>query len=70
MVLELEQNASIEDAYVAINDTKFNSEVIYLDDKYKYYNTWNKIQVKDINIVNWSESNKGTGLSLYAGRRL
>ncbi|KON70191.1 hypothetical protein AKG34_16485 [Peribacillus butanolivorans] len=66
-VLELEQNASIEGAYVAINDTKFNSEVIYLDGKYKYYNTWNKTQVKDVNIVNWSENNKGTGISLYAG---
>ncbi|MFE4425934.1 hypothetical protein ACFRH9_02390 [Peribacillus butanolivorans] len=66
-VLELEQNASIEGAYVAINDTKFNSEVIYLDGKYKYYNTWNKTQVKDVNIVNWSESNQGTGISLYAG---
>ncbi|MGE7764376.1 hypothetical protein [Peribacillus sp. NPDC096540] len=66
-VLELEQNASIKGAYVAINDTKFNSDVIYLDGKYKYYNTWNKTQVKDVNIVNWSESNQGTGISLYAG---
>lgn len=66
-VLELEQNASIEGAYVVINDAEFNSEVIYLDGKYKYYNTWNKTQVKDVNIINWSESNKGTGLSLYAG---
>ncbi|MDP9739961.1 UNVERIFIED_ORG: hypothetical protein QFZ59_001791 [Bacillus sp. B2I3] len=66
-VLELEQNASIEGAYVVINDAGFNSEVIYLDGKYKYYNTWNKTQVKDVNIINWSESNQGTGVSLYAG---
>lgn len=66
-VLELEQNASIEGAYVVINDAEFNSEVIYLDGKYKYYNTWNKTQVKDVNIINWSESNQGTGISLYAG---
>ncbi|MDV7764420.1 hypothetical protein [Peribacillus sp. CSMR9] len=66
-VLELGQNASIEGAYVVINDAQFNSEVIYLDGKYKYYNTWNKTQVKDVNIINWSESNQGTGISLYAG---
>lgn len=66
-VLELEKNASVEGAYIAINDAKFNSEVIYLDGKHKYYNTWNKTHIKDINIVNWSETNKGTGISLYAG---
>lgn len=66
-VLELEQNASIEGAYVVINDADFNSEVINLDGKYKYYNTWNKTEVKDVTIINWSESHQGTGLSLYAG---
>ncbi|MGX2960668.1 hypothetical protein JNUCC23_15545 [Peribacillus sp. JNUCC 23] len=66
-VLELEKNASIEGAYIAINDADFNSEVIYLDGKYKYYNTWYRTQVKDVNIVNWSESNQGTGVFLYAG---
>ncbi|HHT7140251.1 hypothetical protein J8Y17_13265 [Bacillus cereus] len=66
-VLELEKNASIEGAYIAIDDPKFNSEVIYLDGKNKYYNTWHKTQVKDINIINWTETNKGTGISLYSG---
>ncbi|MED0960580.1 hypothetical protein [Bacillus paramycoides] len=66
-VLELEKNASIEGAYIAINDPKFNSEVIYLDGKNKYYNTWHKTQIKDINIINWTETNKGTGISLYSG---
>ncbi|MCU4755357.1 hypothetical protein OCA26_04210 [Bacillus cereus] len=65
-VLELEKNASIEGAYIAIDDPKFNSEVIYLDGKNKYYNTWNKTQIKDINIINWAETNKGTGISLYS----
>ncbi|HDR4461299.1 hypothetical protein ACTFRD_10230 [Bacillus cereus group sp. MYBK249-1] len=65
-VLELENNASIEGAYVAIDDPKFSSEVIYLDGKNKYYNTWNKTQIKDINIINWTETNKGTGISLYS----
>ena len=59
-VLELEKNASIEGAYIAIDDPKFNSEVIHLDGKNKYYNTWNKTQIKDINIINWTETNKGT----------
>lgn len=66
-VLELERNSSIEGAYIAIDDPKFNSEVIYLDGKNKYYNTWNKTQIKDINIINWAETNKGTGISLYSG---
>ncbi|EJP90688.1 hypothetical protein COD10_24890 [Bacillus thuringiensis] len=66
-VLELEKNASIEGAYIAIDDPKFNSEVIYLDGKNKYYNTWHKTQIKDINIINWTETNKGTGISLYSG---
>ncbi|PKJ54044.1 hypothetical protein [Bacillus sp. SN10] len=66
-VLELEKNTSIEGAYIAIDDPKFNSEVIYLDGKNKYYNTWHKTQVKDINIINWTETNKGTGISLYSG---
>ncbi|HDV8362606.1 MULTISPECIES: hypothetical protein [Bacillus] len=65
-VLELEKNASIEGAYIAIDDPKFNSEVIHLDGKNKYYNTWNKTQIKDINIINWTETNKGTGISLYS----
>ena len=65
-VLELENNASIEGAYIAIDDPKFNSEVIYLDGKNKYYNTWKKTQIKDINIINWTETNKGTGISLYS----
>ncbi|MGR5988266.1 MULTISPECIES: hypothetical protein [unclassified Bacillus (in: firmicutes)] len=66
-VLELEKNASIEGAYIAIDDPKFNSEVIYVDGKNKYYNTWHKTQIKDINIINWTETNKGTGISLYSG---
>lgn len=65
-VLELQRNASLEGAYIAIDDVNFNSPVIYLDGKYKYYNTWNKTLIKDINIVNWSGSNKGTGLHLYS----
>ncbi|PFV83664.1 hypothetical protein COL05_07495 [Bacillus sp. AFS059628] len=68
-VLELEKNASIEGAYIAIDDPTFNSEVIYLDGKNKYYNSWHKTQIKDINIINWTETNKGTGISLYSAEK-
>ncbi|MGD6957329.1 hypothetical protein ACQCVM_07005 [Rossellomorea aquimaris] len=66
-VLEIQQNASLEGAYIAINDPAFNSEVIYLNGKYKYYNTWHRTQIRDINIVNWYSSHKGIGLSLFSG---
>jgi hypothetical protein len=66
-VVEIQQNASLEGAYIAINDPAFDSEVIYLDGKYKYYNTWNRTHIRDINIVNWHSSHKGIGLSLFSG---
>lgn len=66
-VLEIQQSASLEGAYIAINDPAFNSEVIYLNGKYKYYNTWHRTQIRDINIVNWYSSHKGIGLSLFSG---
>ncbi|TKD70805.1 hypothetical protein [Pseudalkalibacillus hwajinpoensis] len=65
-VLELQRNSSLIGAYIAIDDRAFNSPVIYLDGKYKYYNSWFKTQVKDVTIVNWSGSHKGTGIHLYA----
>ncbi|TDL77895.1 hypothetical protein [Peribacillus frigoritolerans] len=65
-VIELQKNASLSGAYIAIDDSTFNSVVIYLDGKYKYYNTWNKSKIENVNIINWSESYKGTGLSLYS----
>nr|WP_205825384.1 hypothetical protein [Bacillus sp. RO1] len=66
-VLEIQKNASLEGAYIAIDDPAFNSEVIYLNGKYKYYNTWHRTQIRDINIVNWHSSHKGIGLSLFSG---
>ncbi|MDX8289244.1 hypothetical protein SLL00_05545 [Metabacillus indicus] len=65
-VLELQRNASLSGAYIAIDDAAFNGAVIYLDGKYKYYNTWNKTKIENVNIINWSGSHKGTGLSLYS----
>jgi hypothetical protein len=64
-VIELHRNSSLEGAYIAIDDVNFNSPIIFLDGKYKYYNTWHKTVIRDINIVNWSGSHKGTGVYLY-----
>ncbi|MDP4552612.1 hypothetical protein Q9251_17170 [Alkalihalobacillus macyae] len=65
-VIELERGSSLSGAYIAIDDTRFNSAVIYLDGKYKYYNVWWRSIIENITIVNWSESHKGTGLYLYS----
>jgi hypothetical protein len=66
-VLELETNASVINPYIAIGTELFDSEVFYLDGKYKYYNTWNRTSIQKGVIVNWVASHKGTGLSLYSG---
>jgi hypothetical protein len=66
-VFEIQKNAALIDAYIAIDTTKFDSEVIYLNGEQKFYNSWYKTKIRDINIVNWAESHKGTGISLYAG---
>lgn len=65
-VIQMERNSSLDEAYIAIDDTTFNSSVIYLDGKYKYYNVWWKSLVKNLTIVNWSGSHKGIGLHLYS----
>ena len=65
-VIELERGSSLTGAYVAIDDSRFNSAVIYLDGKYKYYNVWWRSVIQNVTIVNWSDSHKGTGLFLYA----
>ncbi|MED4404052.1 hypothetical protein [Metabacillus fastidiosus] len=66
-VIELERNAAIKGAYIAIDDAAFNSDVIRLDGKHKYYNVWNKTKVEELNVINWSGSHKGTGVSLFSG---
>ncbi|MED4455171.1 hypothetical protein [Metabacillus fastidiosus] len=66
-VIELERNVAIKGAYIAIDDAAFNSDVIRLDGKHKYYNVWNKTKVEELNVINWSGSHKGTGVSLFSG---
>ncbi|WP_226584193.1 glycoside hydrolase family 55 protein [Halobacillus litoralis] len=66
-VIQVERNASITGAYIAIDDSSFNSSVLVFNGKYHYYNSWNRSVFKQINIVNWSNSHKGKGIYLYAG---
>lgn len=65
-VIELQRNASLFGAYIAIDDANFNATVIYLDGKNKYYNSWFKTQVRDATVINWSGSHRGTGMYLYS----
>lgn len=65
-VIELQRNASLLGAYIAIDDTNFNSPMIYLDGKHKYYNTWNRTKIEDANLINWTGNHKGTGVLLYS----
>lgn len=66
-VLGLETNASITNPYIAIDNPDFDSPVFLLDGKHKYYNTWNRTRISHGVVVNWTGSNKGTGIKLYSG---
>jgi hypothetical protein len=66
-VLELEKEASLLNPNITIDDANFIGNVIYLDGKYKYYNSWYRARVVNPIIVNWTGSYKGTGIYLYAG---
>jgi hypothetical protein len=64
-VFELQKNASLKGAYIAIDTADFDNDVIYLYGGYNYYNSWWRSEVEDVNIVNWTDSHKGTGIKLY-----
>lgn len=64
--VEVQKNASLKGLYIAIDSSSFNEDVIYLNGSQKFYNSWNRTKIEDINIVNWSGTNKGTGISLFA----
>ncbi|RWZ54427.1 hypothetical protein EQV77_14205 [Halobacillus fulvus] len=66
-VLRVESNASIDGAYIAIDDPAFDANVLSFNGKHKYYNSWNRSTFENINIVNWSGSHNGTGINLYSG---
>lgn len=62
-VFELQQNASLVGGFITINSTSFNSDAIFLDGKYQY----EKTNVKDIYLTNWSGKVGGTAIKLYSG---
>jgi hypothetical protein len=64
-VIELQKNASLKGAYIAIDTAQFDNDVIYLYGANNYYNSWWRSEIEDINIVNWTESHKGTAIKLY-----
>lgn len=65
-VIELQRNASLVGAYIAIDTPNFANTVLYLDGKYRYYNSWNRTKIKGLNIINWNQSYKGTGVHLFS----
>ncbi|WP_254178626.1 hypothetical protein [Cytobacillus oceanisediminis] len=64
---ELERDASLWNARIMVDYKGYTKEVIYLDGKHKYYNTWHNTSLNNIVIVNWSGSVSGTGIHLYSG---
>jgi hypothetical protein len=66
-VLEIQKNASVEGFKIHIDDSNFVGNVIYLDGKYKYYNSWNRSAIRDLTIVDWNDYRKCTGVKLYSG---
>jgi hypothetical protein len=64
---ELQKDASLCDASIMVDFTGYNKEVIYLDGKYKYYNTWNNTRLENLDLVNWTGTVSGTAISLYSG---
>ncbi|MGV3267278.1 hypothetical protein [Cytobacillus pseudoceanisediminis] len=64
---ELERDASLWNARIMVDYKGYTKEVIYLDGKHKYYNTWHNTSLNNIVIVNWSGTVSGTGIHLYSG---
>ncbi|WP_370225232.1 hypothetical protein [Cytobacillus sp.] len=64
---ELERDASLWNTRIMVDYKGYTKEVIYLDGKHKYYNTWHNASLNNIVIVNWSGTVSGTGIHLYSG---
>ncbi|MDR4949083.1 glycosyl hydrolase family 28-related protein [Neobacillus cucumis] len=64
--IKVMKNASITNGIFEIVDAKFDSDVIYLDGKEKFW-SWERTQIQNVSLLNISGSHKGTGLHLYAG---
>ena len=64
--ISIEKNASLNGGVIEIINSSFDSEVIYMDGKQKFYGIWDSTQIENVNIVNSINNLKGTALSLYA----
>lgn len=63
--IQLEKNASIINGTIEVIDPKFNSEVVFIEGKHKFW-SWERTEVTNVSIINSSGSHKGSALSLYA----
>jgi hypothetical protein len=63
--IELEKNASIENGILEVVDPRFNSEVIYLDGKHRFW-SWERTSIHNVSIINSSGSYQGTAISLLS----
>ncbi|ANC78842.1 hypothetical protein ABE65_019370 [Fictibacillus phosphorivorans] len=63
--IQLEKNATIINGTIEVIDPKFNSEVVFIDGKHKFW-SWERTEVTNVSIINSSGSHKGSALSLYA----
>lgn len=64
-VLEVQKNARIEGGLLMVQTDDFSSEVIYLDGQEQFW-TWEQTAIEDVNIINTSGSNQGTGVLFHA----
>ncbi|MDR0139300.1 glycosyl hydrolase family 28-related protein [Metabacillus idriensis] len=61
----LEKNASITNGIIEVTNAEFNSEVIYLNGREKFWSA-ERTRVHNVAIINSSGSNKGKAINLYA----
>jgi hypothetical protein len=64
---EIEKDASLDGVAIRVDHKGYDKEVIYLDGKHKYYNTWNQSSIRNLLLVNWTGKVSGTGIHCYSG---
>jgi hypothetical protein len=64
--VEIQKNASLEGLTINVDDINFIGNVLYLDGKHKYYNSWNRSAIKDVAIIDWNDFHLCTGIKLFA----
>jgi hypothetical protein len=65
-VLEFQKNSSAEGFTINIDDVNFVGNVLYFDGVYRYYNSWNRTAVRNIQIIDWNDYRKATGVKLLS----